>query len=114
MSARLTDAEDVMLANWWVREGGDYEDLALDGLTTVVERILTARLAEAEQAAGQRERERWVTAVTKFADERGVNVGDEDSEWWQGYRQAQRECWYDAQALRALLAQQHDGSESDV
>ena len=37
-------------------------------------------------------------ALREFADSRGVNVGDEDSEWWQGYRQAQRECLHDAVA----------------
>jgi hypothetical protein len=31
-----------------------------------------------------------------YADTRGVNIGDEDSDWWQGYRQAQRECFHDA------------------
>jgi len=35
-------------------------------------------------------------ALRGFADTRGVNIGDEDSEWWQGYRQAQRECVRDA------------------
>ena len=42
------------------------------------------------KAAARRE------ALLAFADTRGVNVGDEDTEWWQGYRQAQRECLRDA------------------
>lgn len=37
-----------------------------------------------------------VGALSEFADSRGVNVGDDDSEWWKGYRQAQRECLHDA------------------
>lgn len=35
-------------------------------------------------------------ALREFADSRGVNVGNEDDEWWRGYRQAQRECLHDA------------------
>lgn len=31
-------------------------------------------------------------ALWEFADTLGVNVGDEDDEWWRGYQQAQREC----------------------
>ena len=46
--------------------------------------------AEAKVVAARRE------ALLAFADTRGVNVGDEDGEWWQGYRQAQRECLHDA------------------
>ncbi|QIK82415.1 hypothetical protein [Sanguibacter sp. HDW7] len=37
-------------------------------------------------------------ALREFADTRGVNVGDDDDEWWRGYRQAQRECLHDASA----------------
>lgn len=37
-------------------------------------------------------------ALREFADTRGVNVGDEDDEWWSGYRQAQRECLHAAAA----------------
>lgn len=31
-------------------------------------------------------------ALGRFADTRGVNIGDEDDAWWRGYRQAQREA----------------------
>lgn len=30
--------------------------------------------------------------LAPLRDELGVYVGDEDGEWWDGYRQAQREC----------------------
>ncbi|QIK83001.1 hypothetical protein [Sanguibacter sp. HDW7] len=43
-------------------------------------------------------------ALRAFADTRGVNVGDEDDEWWRGYRQAQRECLHDASARADRLA----------
>jgi hypothetical protein len=49
------------------------------------------------KAAARRE------ALLAFADTRGVNVGDEHGEWWQGYRQAQRECLHDA--TKAALAE---------
>lgn len=39
----LTDQEDVALADWWMRAGGDHEASALDGLVAVVEGILAAR-----------------------------------------------------------------------
>jgi hypothetical protein len=41
----LTEAEDVALTEWWVSEGGDAEDLAIERLTDVVERIFADRLA---------------------------------------------------------------------
>ena len=144
MSARLSDEEFTALgeASW---RGGS------TAWRAEIERILAARLAEAEQAAARRlaeveaERDAYRKAkqenderfqiealeqraraeqaeaaladlrarVEALTDSRGVNVGDDDSEWWQGYRQAQRECWYDAQALRALVAQQRDGGGSD-
>lgn len=42
-------------------------------------------------------------ALREFADTRGVNVGDEDSYWWDGYRQAQRECLHDALTRSARI-----------
>lgn len=42
-------------------------------------------------------------ALREFADTRGVNVGDEDSYWWDGYRQAQRECLHDALTRAARI-----------
>lgn len=43
-------------------------------------------------------------ALHAFADARGVNAGDNDDEWWRGYRQAQRECLHDASARADRLA----------
>ena len=37
--------------------------------------------------------------VRDWIDRRGVYVGDEDSEWWDGYRQAQREVMLSAHEL---------------
>lgn len=51
----LTEAEDVLLADWWVSQGGDYEDLAIESLTDVVERILTDRCASPAPASATQE-----------------------------------------------------------
>ena len=37
--------------------------------------------------------------VRDWADRRGVYAGDEDSEWWDGYRQAEREVMLSAREL---------------
>lgn len=52
-------------------------------------------------------------ALRAAADERGVNVGDEDDEWWSGYRQAQREVihWLSDRADR-IEADINEGSEA--
>ena len=46
---------------------------------------------------------RWhraaMTEIRDWVDRRGVYVGDEDSEWWDGYRQAQREVMLSAHKL---------------
>ena len=47
---------------------------------------------------GRSEAEVKAEALREFADTRGVHVGDEDDEWWRGYRQAQRECLHAAAA----------------
>lgn len=52
----------------------------------IVERIVAQARADALQA---------------FADTRGVDIGDDDSDWWQGYQSAQRECLRDARAVLA-------------
>lgn len=52
-----------------------------------------ADLLAAERRKGAEE------ALREFADSRGVNDGDDDSKWWQGHRQAQRECLRDASDL---------------
>lgn len=44
----------------------------------------------------QRDRRVAAEALRTFADTRGVQIGDEDDDWWHGYRQAQRECLRDA------------------
>ena len=44
-----------------------------------------------------------VRMVREWADDRGVNVGDEDSDWWRGYRQAQREAVHEAAGLADLI-----------
>lgn len=43
-----------------------------------------------------RDRRTAAKTLRRFADSRGVNVGDEDDDYWRGYRQAQRECLHDA------------------
>lgn len=35
-------------------------------------------------------------ALREFADTLGVDIGDEDGDWWRGYRQAQREALHAA------------------
>jgi len=45
--------------------------------------------------------------VQEWADRRGVNVGDGDGPWWDGYRQAQREALMDAQDLARHVAREH-------
>lgn len=35
-------------------------------------------------------------AVRAFGDTLGVHVGDEDDDWWRGYRQGQREALHAA------------------
>lgn len=43
-----------------------------------------------------RDRKIAAEALRDFADTLGVNVGDEDDEWWRGYRQGQREALHKA------------------
>ena len=59
---------------------------------------------------GRSEAEIKAEALREFADTRGVNIDDEDDDWWRGYRQAQRECLRDAiEAAARLVA---DGDKS--
>lgn len=67
----------------------EYSGAPEDAQIKTVERILTIREFADERRGA-------VRALRRFADTLGVNVGDEDDEWWQGYRQAQRECLHDA------------------
>ena len=43
--------------------------------------------------------------LREFADTLGVNVGDEDNEWWSGYRQGQREALRKAVDRAAFYAE---------
>lgn len=74
---------------WCAYERGDNPD---DDVWSVVKHGWMKRAEEwlvpLIAAAEQRGRE---AALREAADECGVNVGDEDDEWWRGYRQAQRE-----------------------
>lgn len=56
-------------------------------------------------------RERQAEALSAFADTRGVNVDDQESEWMRGYRQAQRECFHDA--VRQALAIRADQTATE-
>lgn len=79
-------AEALAKANWgtesgpWRHDVDSWRDFASELLDWLAER--DRRVAGA--------------ALRKFADSRGVNVGDEDDDYWRGYRQAQRECLHDA------------------
>lgn len=89
----LTDAEDAMLADWWVSEGGDHEDLALDGLTTVVERIVAARL-DAAKGLGDP-----FTAISTMLDVlRPADLNDELQMW----RRVTKVCEESGEVWRAL------------
>lgn len=89
----LSEAEREALADWWASDWPSDGSHVLDALADVVAGILAARVTAAESEARARGA---VEALREFADSRGVNVGDEDDEWWSGYRQAQRECLRDA------------------
>lgn len=85
----LTDAERAALSTVLPENEWDYDpDRFQVEVEAVVERIIAARV----QSAKAKE-------LREFADTRGVNVGDEDDEWWRGYRQAQRECLHAAADL---------------
>lgn len=64
-------------------------ELTTADLSTHLAQVL-APLVEQARQEGARE------ALRRFADSRGINVGDEDDDYWRGYRQAQRECLRDA------------------
>jgi hypothetical protein len=83
-------------------------DLSQDGFVLYAEhRVHVAQALAADpdvRAAVERGAlERAAQAIREFADTRGVNVGDEDDEWWRGYRQAQRECVHDASDAAARI-----------
>lgn len=69
-----------------------------------VERCMGDAHAVLDLWPGRSEAEVKAEALREFADTRGVNVGDDDDEWWRGYRQAQRECLHDASARADRLA----------
>ena len=72
-------------------------DRSHDGFSGDVELLAAQRDRSAAQMAKAR------ALVRDFADSRGVNVGDEDGDWWRGYRQAQREALMDASELAARV-----------
>lgn len=78
--------------------------LMAETLNTFATRLRTI-LADAAGAIAKHEQEVRAHALREFADTRGVNVGDEDDEWWKGYRQAQRECLRDAVARADALTE---------
>jgi hypothetical protein len=53
--------------------------------------MVEAMTAEFDRWLAAHDAEVAAKALRALADNLGVNVGDDDSEWWQGYRQAQRE-----------------------
>ena len=65
--------------------------------------VSVAAAAVAALDLPRRDRETAAKALDEFASTRGVNVGDEDDEWWRGYRQAQRECLLDATRAASAL-----------
>lgn len=77
---------------------------ALSSAATTADGRLGAKRAGALLAAHDAEvrRETAERVLLDFADTRGVNVGDEDGDWWRGYRQAQRECVHDAVAAARI------------
>jgi hypothetical protein len=89
-------ADDVLYRAVWdafYAYDGDEENATQQANILFGTTYLTNAVAARDQAA---ERRGGVRALRRFADTRGVQVGDEDDEWWQGYRQAQRECLHDA------------------
>lgn len=76
----LDVGEDAALTEWWVNEGGDHEDLALDGLVRLVESIVAARLAPVkaerdELALSYAPLLSWtVERAERFADECGASA----------------------------------------
>ena len=83
------DVETQWLSRLSTKDRNEYRGLA---------RALAAAnlLASPVQEPGRSEGEIKAEALREFADTRGVNIGDEDDDWWRGYRQAQRECLQDA------------------
>lgn len=63
---------------------------------TSAEALPVADAILASDWLAQRDRRVAAEALRRFADSRGVNVGDEEDDYWRGYRQAQRECLHDA------------------
>lgn len=51
-------------------------------------------------------------AVREYADSRGVNIGDDDDEWWKGYRNAQRVALHDAQEFKRHALADPEDSET--
>lgn len=56
-----------------------------------------ARVVLASSWLAERDARVRADGVRAFGDTLGVNVGDEDDEWWRGYRQGQREALHAAQ-----------------
>lgn len=75
--------------------------------------ILAARLAEAEQAAEQRERERWVTEVEALADEVGDSIHARSFSLHPRLEDYSLTKCVSVDDLRALAAQQRDGGGND-
>jgi len=95
----------------WCSDPKCLEDQARTNYLPIPER-LRAALASPVQP-GRSEGEIKAEALREFADTRGVNVGDEDDDWWRGYRQAQRECLQDALKAAARVAGTTDTEGTD-
>lgn len=72
---------------------GQFTDIGIGPERTEFRELLVERLAARDV---EQRRQGAAEALGRFADTRGVNIGDEDDAWWRGYRQAQRECLRDA------------------
>lgn len=89
----------VYLNKYHAKQYGDV-DLLVVGSETAAQ--FDRMISEVERKAAEK-------ALTKFADLLGVNAGDEDSEWWQGYRQGQRNAL--RMATKAAAAYRREETE---
>jgi hypothetical protein len=67
-----------------------------DALQADFQLVRGARELLASSWLAERDARVRAEAVRAFGATLGVNVGDEDDEWWRGYRQGQREALHAA------------------